>query len=240
MKIFYSKKCIFLAVAIASFSLFFYLDYKKNPITYIILSKKLELFSYLFFKDIPAIYPRSDYYSINYQNTDFDREADSHFVKGNGYFSLLDMESIYKTEIPQKLRKIFDNYAKLNPKKSSDRKIIESAFDSGDSGGRFSYMNLIFHGVTPYNEALSKRAQEYIKFFSKKFIIINIAQYKENDEQCGKNSYDVSIIFDSSPTESMKMGIRSSGEICFIWDEKLKLSIYEIKDLKNKYKNYWI
>ncbi len=228
--------------SLTCFCLFLYFDYKKNPITYIILSKKFELISYLFFKDIPAIYPRYDWYSIEYQNADFDKDADSHFSKGNNYFSLHDMESIYKTGIPQKLRKIFNNYAKLNPNKSEDLKVVEDAFGLENSGGRFSYMNSIFHDVSPYDEALLKRAKEYIKFFSKKFIVTNITWYKGSDEQCGKNSFDVNIIFDSNPVESMTIGLKNSGEICFIWDEKLEFSIYEIKEFKNqkRYQNYWL
>ncbi|MES2677213.1 MAG: hypothetical protein V4612_02720 [Pseudomonadota bacterium] len=220
-------------------SLFLYLDYKRNPITYIILSKKIELVSYLFFKDIPAFYPRYDSYSINYHNFDFDKGTDSHFSKGNGHFSILDIGSIYKTGIPHKLRKIFDDYAKLNPEKLADRKVVENIFGVHDSGERFSYLNVIFHDVTPYDDAMPKRIKEYIKIFGKKFIVTSIVQYKKDDEQCGKNSYDVNIIFDSNPTESMTMGLKNSGEICFIWDEKLRFSKYDIMDLKKKYKNYW-
>lgn len=217
-----------------------YLDYKKNPVTYIIWSKKFELFSYLFFKDLPAIYPRYDAYSIKYQLSDSDKGTDSHFTKGNGYFSILDLESIYRTGIPQKLRKIFDGYEKLDPNKKANREIIKNIVGTDDAKGRLLNMVLTIHDVAHYDEDLDKRVREYINLFSKKFIVTQVTQYKE-DEKCGKNSYDVGIIIDSNPAESMIIGFTNSGEICFIWDES-GYSEYEIKNFKedSQYKNYWL
>lgn len=219
---------------------FLYLHYKKNPITYIIWSKKFELVFYLFFKDLPAIYPRYDAYSIKYQLSDSDKETDSHFTKGNGYFSILDIESIYKTGIPQKLRKTFDGYAKLDPNKKANQEMIKNIVGTQDAKGRLLNLSLGFHGVAHYDEDLDKRVGEYINLFSKRFMVAAVTQYKE-DEQCGRSGYDVGIIFDSNPTESMTIGLTNSGEICFIWDES-GYSEYEIKNFKedSQYKNYWL
>ena len=215
-----------------------YIDHKKNPISYIIWSKKLELVSYLFFKDLPAIYPRHDSYSIRYQLSDSDKETDSHFSKGNGYFSILDIESIYKTGIPQKLRKTFDGYAKLDPNNKANQEIIKNIVGTEDAKGRLLNLSLGFHGVAHYDEDLDKRVGEYINLFSKRFMVAEVTQHKE-DEKCGKNSYDVSIIFDSNPAESMMIGLTNSGEICFIWDES-GYSEYDIRDFKEKFKDHWI
>lgn len=220
---------------------FLYLDYKKNPVTYIIWSKKIELISYLFFKDLPAIYPRYDAYSIKYQLSDADKGIDSHFTKGNGYFSILDLESIYRTGIPQKLRKTFDGYAKLDPNKKANQEIIKNIVGTNDAKGRLLNLSLGFHGVAHYDEDLDKRVREYINLFSKKFMVAEITQYKE-DEQCGGNSYDVEIIFDSNPAEVLTIGLKNSGEICFIWDGAVGFPEYKIKNLKEypQYQNYWL
>jgi len=224
-----------------SLSLFLYLDYKKNPITYIILSKKFEIVSYLFFTDLPAIYPTYNSYHISYERQSDDDEKKDFFSKGEGIVTIKMPRDTYKTGIPQKLRKVLDHYAELDPNKEEDRKIIENIMGTyDDPKGRVGYMIFITRDVLLDGGDLHKRIKEYIsELFPKKFVVEYISQHKE-DEKCGKNSYDVGVVFDKNPARMFEIALTNSGKICFIWDEPTKVSDYEFRILKENYKDYWL
>ena len=171
--------------------LFFYFDYKKDPITYIVLSKKLEIVSYLFFRDLPVGHPPYDnYYSIRYERKSDTPELNDFFAKAEGSVSISIPQDTYKTRIPQKLRKLFDHYAKLNPHKKEDQEIIKNIIGTyrDDVKGRLANVLSIYRyeDVVLEGRDLQKRIEEYINLFSKKFIVRSITKYNE-DEQCGKN-----------------------------------------------------
>lgn len=241
-----------IAILIAVFSLsaissLIYLDYQNNPINYIILKRKFEIISYLFFRDIPEIYPTSNIYRINYErmNHEEDQDIDYKVDKSISSFSILDVKTVYETKIPQKLRKIFDDYAKLNPEKAEDRKIIENVMGTIDPKGRVLNLDLIFHGdiFSVWNdEKRQEKIKEYINLFSRKFIATSITKHKY-DEGCGKDNYSIRIIVDSKPAKSLDIGLTKTGKICYLYDEEQIFPVkeWEIKNFKMlKYKEYWL
>ena len=72
-------------------------------------------------------------------------------------------------------------------------------------------------GLQVWNLEVGK--EDVVDLFSKKFMVAAVTQYKE-DEQCGKNSYDVGIIFDSNPAES-KSYVEKNGE-------ELRISLFAL------------
>jgi hypothetical protein len=237
---------IFATLLVAAFSfVFFYLDYKKNPFNYIILSKKFEIVSYLFFRDLPVGKPPyENYYSINYERKSDVLELNDSFAKAEGNVSISNPLDTYKTGIPQKLRKLFNNYAKLDPHKKEDQEIIKNIIGTygEDIAGRLANIISIYRydDVVLKGGDLQKRIDEYINLFSKKFIVRSITKYYE-DEQCGKNSYDIAIIFDSKPSRILDVALTNNDEICFILDRELVTFFkYDIEDLKEKYPNFWL
>jgi hypothetical protein len=226
-------------------SFFLYLHYKKNPITYIILSKKFELVSYLFFKDLPVGHPPyENYYSITYDRKNDVEELNDFFAQAEGQVSISIPRDTYKTRIPQKLRKLFDHYAKLDPNKEDDRKIIKNIIGTygEDIEGRLADITSLYRyrDVVLEGEDLQRRIAEYINLFSKKFMVQSITKYNQ-DERCGKNSYDVIVVFDSNTSKTLDIALTNAGQICFILDKDLMpFHKYDLKDLKEKYQNYWL
>lgn len=248
MKNYCFKKTYFLIItfSLLIFSSFFlYLDYKKNPIDYIILSKKFEVASYLFFRDLPVGHPPyEDYYSITYDRKSDVEELSDFFSQAEGRVSISIPRDTYKTGIPQKLRKLFDHYAKLDSNKEDDQKIIKNIIGTyGDNiGGRLADITSLYRyrDVVLEGEDLQRRIEEYINLFSKKFMVQSIAKYSQ-DERCGKNSYDVMVVFDSKASRTLDIALTNAGQICFILDKDLMpFHKYDIKDLKEKYQNYWL
>lgn len=236
-------KIIFLITALA-ISILFYIDYKKNPITYIILSKKFEVVSYLFFRDLPAIYPSNNYYSIRYERKSDISELNDFFTKTEQSESISIPADTYRTGIPQKLRKLFNHYAKLDPQKKEDQEIIKNIIGTyrEDIEGRLEVIMSLYRNDELILEGkdLQKRIAEYINLFSKKFLVQYIAKYNE-DEQCGKNSYDVAVIFDSNPSRILVIGFTNSNKICFILDENvIPFNKYDVKRFTEEYPNYWL
>ena len=248
MKYFRFKKFYLLVIAfflLISSSFFLYFDYKRNPINYIILSKKLEVVSYLFFRDLPVGHPPyENYYSITYSRKSDLEELNDSFAQAEGRVSISAPQDTYKTGIPQKLRKLFDHYKKLDPSKEDDQKIIKNIIGTygDDIEGRLANITSLYRyrDVVLEGEDLRRRIAEYINLFSKKFMVKSITKYDE-DEQCGKNGYDVIVVFDSNTSRTLNIALTNAGQICFILDKDLMpFHEYDIKDLKEKYKNYWL
>lgn len=233
---------IILSFFLTFFSLFFYFDFKKNPIDYIILSKKLEIISYLFFRDLPLPNePLENFYSINFERISDIEILNDDFSLHNESATITIPRDTYKTGIPQKLRIALDYYKTLNPNNINHQEIIKNIITDNDNyRGRFSYTISLFRDPIPDGKELQKRIKEYINLFSKKFMVQEITKYK-NDEQCGKNNYQVIVVFESNPSKILEIALTNYGKICFIIDEDISFSDkYDVKFLKDKYKNYWL
>ena len=79
----------------------------------------------------------------------------------------INIEEIYKTEIPYKLREILNFYCSLDINKKADKRQIE----------KFSRMIIKSHKHNHTKQDAINEALDYIKIFKEKFVVYKVEEY---------------------------------------------------------------
>jgi len=140
------------------------------------------------------------------------------YIETEKYIEITDITNIYTTDIPQKLRKTFNYYAKLDYLKEKDRKKIDK-----------------IKGINTVEENI------YLKYLlPKKFLVGTIRKLKYPDKDCGKNSYDIVTYIDPEKVELLVVRFAEPNVICGL------IIDYDYRQKERKFKNwqdyseYWI
>ena len=146
--------------------------------------------------------------------------ATDDFDNNKNYFFTIDTDLV---NAPLRLRAVFDHYSKLDLSKRKNRREADKIFVIG------SWKN-------------PKTIDEYIKMFSKKFMVFNVMKYKKKDKDCGEETYDITILINPEELESLTIKLNENNRICSVMDHDVRYKRYRFKDLldSENSKQYWI